>query len=232
MNGKVLIAGGSDNSGKTTNTALLYDPSTGTYSSTGNMNSSRDFHTATLLPGGKVLIAGGRTSSGSGYTYLATGEVYDPNTGLFTTVVGTTMSSSRYSHTAVLFNGKVLIAGGDSTAVATADLFDPSTGTFVATGSPATARQYAAAALFGGMVVEAGGYNGSSQPPQLKSAEQYQCSNLNCAFGSAGNMTAPRAGHTATTTQLNNGSVIVVIVLVTGGQGVGGTSVATAEILK
>jgi hypothetical protein len=47
----------------------------GTFSATGSMTVPRAFHTATLLPNGKVLIAGGGT---------AVLELYDPSTGTFT----------------------------------------------------------------------------------------------------------------------------------------------------
>jgi hypothetical protein len=169
-----------------------------------------------------VLIAGGRTGSGSGYTYLKTAEVYDPATGIFTQL-GNLMSSARYAHTAVLFNGKVLIAGGaGSSALAGAELYDPSPSarTFTATNSLAAARQYFTATVFGGgtSVIEVGGLNGSTR---LASAEQYQSTGVQ----SAGNMTTPRAAHTATL--LNDGSV-----LITGGQGSLGTSLITAELLK
>jgi WD40 repeat protein len=219
--GKVLIAGGSDQSGKTMNTAMLYDPATGSYASTGSMSVGRDFHTAALLPNGKVLIAGGRTSSGPGYVYQAGGELYDPATGVFTVLTGTgsAMSSQRYGHSAILFNGKVLIGGGANTAaVATVDVFDPASGKFAPAGSLATARQYFAVMPFGGVVIAAGGLNGANR---LSSAEQYQGS----FFAGAGNMTAPRAAHTATV--LSDGTV-----LVTGGQGSTGVSVATAERLQ
>jgi hypothetical protein len=52
-NGKVLIAGGGVASTE------LYDPSTGTFTATGNMTEVRSQHTANLLPSGMVLIAGG-----------------------------------------------------------------------------------------------------------------------------------------------------------------------------
>ncbi|MBI1746385.1 MAG: hypothetical protein HYR55_07335, partial [Acidobacteria bacterium] len=76
--GKVLIAGGFDNSngGVGRATAELYDPVTGVFTLTGSMGTGRTYHTATLLPNGKVLAAGGHST----YTYgvgLATAELYD-----------------------------------------------------------------------------------------------------------------------------------------------------------
>src|SRR5262249_54081879 len=91
-------------------------------------------------------------------------------------------------------------------------------GTFAPTGSLATARQYFALMPFGGVLVAAGGLTGTTR---LSSAEQYQ----GASFATAGSMTTVRAAHTATV--LNDGSV-----LVTGGQGSTGASVATAERLQ
>jgi Galactose oxidase, central domain len=73
------------------------------------MNAARDGATATLLPNGKVLIAGGASSNGA----LSSTDFYDPTTNTF---AGTTpsMSVAREDATAALLgNGKVLIAGGD-----------------------------------------------------------------------------------------------------------------------
>src|SRR5260370_11248505 len=61
--------------------AQLFDPTTGAPSSTGSMLSSRRFHTATLLPNGKVLITGGQDNTSFA---LAEAELYDPSTGMFT----------------------------------------------------------------------------------------------------------------------------------------------------
>jgi hypothetical protein len=148
--GKVLIAGGiGPYSFRLPPTfpvlasAELYDPSTGTFTATGSMATSRVGHTATLLPNGKVLIAGGasgRSPNGMDMP-LATAEFYDPSTGNFTRTGS--MASSRVDHTAALLsNGKVLIAGGarshdgDYQPVASAaELYDPSTGTFTVIGS-------------------------------------------------------------------------------------------------
>ena len=59
--------------------AELYDPATGSWSSTGSLAFSRYRYTATLLPNGKVLVAGG--VCGCNPSYLSSAELYDPGLG-------------------------------------------------------------------------------------------------------------------------------------------------------
>ena len=97
-------------------------------------------HTATLLPNGKVLVAGGR----SGGSTLASAELYDPATGTWSATG--VLATARYYHTATLLpNGKVLVAGGENQGddLATAELYDPATGTWSATGALGTSRALA-----------------------------------------------------------------------------------------
>ena len=122
----------------------------GPFAPTGSPTTARANHTATLLPNGKVLIAGG--DSGAFQPPLASAELYDPSTGMFTPT-GSMTTARTWGHTATLLaNGKVLIAGGSDRRdtyepLASAELYDPSTGMFTLTGSMPTAQRTDGATL-------------------------------------------------------------------------------------
>src|SRR5689334_14113413 len=151
--GKVLITGGI-NENATLNSALLYDPTTGTFTPTGNMISPRAGHTSTLLQDGTVLIAGGE--QGTGLPLLKTAELYNPRMGRFTQLAHH-MTIAREKHTATLLpDGRVLIVGGIQ-----ADIYDPSTQIFTQTlNSPTNRTSHAAVLLPDGTVLITGGYIG------------------------------------------------------------------------
>jgi WD40 repeat protein len=122
-NGKVLIAGGYQNvlPDSILASAELYDPSTGMFIATANMSVPRVRHTATLLPDGRVLIAGGATDLSA--------EIFDPSRGTFAVTGAMVVRPYSWLQAATLLHdGRVLIAGDP-----TAELYDPVTGTFAAT---------------------------------------------------------------------------------------------------
>ena len=117
-------------------------------------------HTATLLPNGEVLAAGGFGNSGLA---LVSTELYDPASGTWTATGN--LATARYLHTATLLpNGEVLVAGGqdsDTIPLASAELYDSASGTWAATASLGTARVvHTATLLANGMVLIAAGENG------------------------------------------------------------------------
>jgi hypothetical protein len=125
--GQVLVTGGFvdlDFENPPTNRTELYDPETETWSNTGSLNVGRDSHTATLLPGGKVLVAGGEANHIE--SYLQSAELYDPASGMWSNTAN--LNTGRLFHTAtLLLNGKVLAAGAGASGFETAELYDSGT---------------------------------------------------------------------------------------------------------
>ena len=200
--------------GTVTITANFYCPNSARLDSvvTGprnNMNSRRVLHTATRLSDGRVLVAGGFADAYL-YTAVASADLYDPATRMFSATGG--MVSPRANHTATLLpNGQVLITGGSLDATS-AELYDPATGLFTPTGSLNIARQgHTATLLSTGMVLIAGGY---SLPAELYDP-------TSGTFTQIGSLSVQR--YKGTATLLANGKV-----LFTGG--VGSPYVATAEL--
>jgi len=175
----------------------------GSFAPTGSMEFPRAGHTATLLQDGTVLIIGGENSTGS----LATAEIFNPDTGMFTSTKGT-METARVGHTATLLtSGTVLVTGGNDTtgALATAEIFDPTTGMFTPLVSMMeTVRVGHTATLLNdgtGRVLVAGGGSASEEffgagIDSTVSAELFD--SKSGQFTPAGHMSASRIYHTAT----------------------------------
>ena len=210
--GTVLIVGGLDFSTSTyLASAEIFHPDTGTFELLGStLSSPRYEHTATKLPDGRVLVAGGFSYDPITFGHpLNTADIYNPGSRTFTTASGT-MSRPRERHTAtLLLDGRVLLAGGYGSGAATADFFDPVTTSLTPTALPMVRfRAVHTATLLGdGRVLLAGGGNvvGDTQ-----SAELFDPAGSG-TFTAAGTMSSPRLYHTATL--LGDGSV-----LITGGQ--------------
>jgi hypothetical protein len=178
LNGKVLVAGGAPDAAgySSISTTEVYDPDSGSWTPIGPMISARQAHTATLLPDGRVLVAGGFNV---GY-FTSTAEIYDPAAGTWTATGA--LGTSRGVHTATLLpDGKVMAVGGNHNtltaptvvALSSAELYDPATGLWTASGSLNAARStHTATSLPSGQVLIAAGYyvNG---PAWLTSAELY-----------------------------------------------------------
>jgi N-acetylneuraminic acid mutarotase len=225
--GKVLVAGGmapdadpASSTGAYTRSAELYNPATNTWTATGDMAAARFQPTMTVLPDGRVLVAGG--SGGDAASPLASAEIYDPSTGSWDTVAP--MSVARAMATATLLkDGKVLVAGGyDGTGeLAGAEVYDAVHNTWSPTGSLADGRDSATATeLQNGDVLLAGGDGGDGHT--LASAEVYDAGKG--TWHAAASMAAAR--QTAAAALLDDGTV-----LVTGGDdAAAGTVLGSAEV--
>ena len=191
-------------------------PARGQVFPTGNLASAPATHTATLLPNGRVLIAGGMEGAG------ATAELYDHARGSFAPA-GRLAAERSGGHAAVLLtSGKVLLAGGWTGRAVTrsAELYDPVRGSFAVTGVMNSPRSGYTATLLPttGKVLIVGGFDGNAR---LASAELYDPQTG--TFASTGTMTQPRAEHASAL--LPDGRV-----LVTGGNRASGQVLASAEI--
>ena len=177
----------------------------------------RSGHSATLLPDGRLLIAGGMRRN---QDFYRSAELYDPATGKFQPTGE--MHIARVGHAAVLLrSGKVLIAGGwiGHGCTDTAELYDPHTGTFTLLTAKMTALRGrpAATLLANGDVLITGGADHPNTSGGTASAELFHVSTL--TFEAVGPMHAARISHTATL--LRDGRVLVV-----GGRGETVTAVA------
>jgi galactose oxidase-like protein/Kelch motif protein len=170
----------------------------------GQMLEPRSGHTATLLPDGKVLIAGGMRRN---QDFYKSAELYDPVTGKFH---GTgEMSIGRVGQIAVLLpSGKVLIAGGwiGRGTTDSAELYDPATGMFTVIAKMTVRRARPSATLLtDGDVLLAGGQDHDSIDGIIASAEIFHTATM--TFQPVGAMHAGRIAHTATL--LRDGRVLV-----------------------
>jgi len=171
---------------------------------TGRLASPRASHTATLLPDGRVLIAGGYNG-----TWLASTEIYDARSGTFTP--GPQLTEPRSDHLAItLADGRVLFVGGTSTGytfLASAEVLDPVRLTFSRTGSMSVAREsHVGVLLPDSSVLVVGGHAGRQSAIQLHTtAERYDPASG--VFRSTGSMTRRRHKHSGIL--LGDGRVLI-----------------------
>jgi hypothetical protein len=231
-----LIATSMANANYTAGAVVVVTNNPHSFLPAGDLQNAREFHTATLLANGKVLVAGSGHQDGYCINGISSAELYDPVANSF--ALNGAMTIGRYAQTATLLpNGKVLMTGGFSSdsdcpgagitpALTTAELYDPLNGSFAATGSMAEDRGGHTATLLtsGKVLIVGGGKVGGDEPPFFGdgsvTAEVYDPATG--AFTSTGNMGTGRVGQTATL--LSNGKV-----LITGGW-TGSQPTATAEL--
>ena len=220
--GQFIVMGGQDNSGNILDTAEIFDPTTGIFTPLpARLTIPREEHTATSLPNGQILLAGGNTQGIFGIETTPTGEIFDTLALTFSPILGT-MSDARRYHTATYLDNKtptqpfddaVLIAGGldeRGFTLASADFYDPLLGSFVPVNSylPTPVFRHAAVALdyaITGDVALTGGFTSLKLSNTLRSDPTEQVVIFNYTYTGSGpdgyfvrttNMLRARALHT------------------------------------
>jgi hypothetical protein len=123
--GTVLLTGGFEGGPgaqptSATEAAEIFDPTNDTFVSVQPLSRPRTFHTATLLPDGRVLVTGGEDKLNGAPTVSV--DLFNPSTRTFDP--GPDLRVARTRHSAVLLaDGRVLIAGGANSA--RTEIYDP-----------------------------------------------------------------------------------------------------------
>jgi N-acetylneuraminic acid mutarotase len=234
--------GGTDGAGPgPTATALVYDPSAGAWKKVPDMSSVRSGASASVLPDGRVLVAGGydrrvvQLPNPTGQPMccidiqvlpLASTEIFNPTSSTWTP--GPNLAHGRIDHKAVaLKDGRILVVGGTdglnpAQPLSTSELFDPAAGRWLSAGSIGAARtQFTLTALADGRALVAGGVTADGSAPLRSTLIYDPVANL---WSPGPDLANARSGHAAAL--LPDGSV-----LVTGGADLLGR-LASAELLN
>lgn len=218
---RVLVAGGRDRAGAPLASTEIYDPVARTWSPAGELHTARGDHAVVLLAGGQVLVCGGTAARGGhGVRTLASAELFEPRTGLWTTI--RPMADARSGHRAVLLpeTGRVLAVGGalatgtGEVALAYCELYDPATGDWTPAGPLSTPRKgHEATVLADGSVLVTGGdatglpAAARFDPAPLATAERYAPGTGTGSWSQVPAMPAGRSRHRAVL--LRSGKVLV-----------------------
>jgi N-acetylneuraminic acid mutarotase len=120
--GGFIFPGGTQTNFPSVNTAFVYQPSTDTWSATGNMTTKRNAASASLLQNGTVLVFGGASDASS--------ELFDPSAGTWSATGNMVIALSTNGTATVLSDGRVLVAGGvaannNPNALANVEIYTP-----------------------------------------------------------------------------------------------------------
>jgi hypothetical protein len=208
--GDALFVAGFRADAGTTALADRLDAARGRFQPAEAAQEERELCAATPLKDGRFLITGGYSTLRR--KTLDSAEVYDPKTGVFTSLPAK-LQAARFGHAgALLPDGRVLILGGKVLAtgedVLPAELFDPEKGSFTPTGSLGVGRDRCTAWLLpGGKGVLVAG--GSAKEGGTLPARHCEVYNVETGkFGPGPELVRDRMAHTMTA--LPDGRVLLV----------------------
>ncbi|MEP7122451.1 MAG: kelch repeat-containing protein [Byssovorax sp.] len=188
----IAVGGGVDVLGQwlTYPSVDIFNPATGLWTKAAKLHHARRAHTATLLPDGTLLVAGGTTGGKddgtAAGTQLATSEIYDPVTDTWREL-SSPLITARTFHTAALVpGGAVLLFGGlDGTGSASRQVEGYFEGAWQALDPLLIDRfQHASAMLDDGRVLVSGGvHQATAELYRLAPKGEMCTSNVMCDGG-------------------------------------------------
>ncbi|MEO3859495.1 kelch repeat-containing protein [Acrocarpospora sp. B8E8] len=166
--GKVLIAAGTNEHATFDyDSAEVYDPATGQWTTTGSVATSRRNGVLLALHDGRALIATGAHGLPDGNRFLNSAELYDPATGQWTPT-GSLQARREGAAGVVLRDGRAMVVGGFAccdTWLPVTELYDPASGTWSRVGDLPSGRAGATLVLLNdGKVLIVGGTDASGTP--------------------------------------------------------------------
>jgi uncharacterized phage protein gp47/JayE len=236
---RILVVGGISDNGQYLRSCEIYDPTTNTWTTTGALAVGRAHHTATLTSAGKVVVVGGEnlnlpqtTTTEIDATTLSSVEMWDPGTGLWTTMTAMPSGNNRRRHVAGLLtspNERVAVAAGirksigSDALIASLLLFNVGTNSWTVAANMATPRWDCQGAVLTSskLLVFGGASNTAGTTPSIIS-EIFDYNLGTWSFTGTSFTTARRSFASAT---LNDGRI-----LAAGGLTAGLTPTATAEV--
>jgi hypothetical protein len=135
-NGRALVVGGTNADWISYSSTKIWDPKGGTWSSSGLLSTARSFPASSSLKDGRVIVIAGEYRNDPTDTYLATAEIFNPETGKWTKT-GSLKVARSGAQAVTLADGRVLVAGGTTAkgAVADSEIWDPGAGTWQSAGA-------------------------------------------------------------------------------------------------
>ncbi|MGC6488485.1 MAG: Kelch repeat-containing protein [Planctomycetota bacterium] len=216
--GRVMVAGGTDTLSAnitdvvtgTLNSAEIYDPATGVWSSTSNIGGRRLAPALTRLPNGEVMVSGGVEISfffGFPVSASSTNKVQRWSNGGWSNGPNMAQGRSGHQYNQVRLNdGRILMTGGidvpsllgatNAAPISGAEVFNPANGTWQTVNMPIARALHSATLLGDGRVAVCGGAQGLLTAPASISAVHVFQPSTN-SWSSAPPLTGPRASHVA-----------------------------------
>jgi hypothetical protein len=185
---------------------MLFAQTQGLWTTTGAMQTGREFNAQVKITGGKVLSMGGVDNNNN---ILSSAEIYSSTSGKWT-LTGSMANAREYFTAVTLTTGKVLVAGGigtGSVVLGSAELYDPTSGVWSSAGSLSVARAAQTATLLAnGKVLVTGGCTASTCSTYTGVSELYDPTSN--TWSTTGSLNTARFLHTAVA--LKTGKVLVV----------------------